>query len=209
MKKIDEARLETDTSYRVGYVSEFMGFGEEDIAAIHNAATALAPLVPTLVDAVYDKLFSYDATKRHFVPRQSGYEGPTPENLESLSQDHEMIQFRKNHLSRYLVALVTRPYDEKMIEYLDRVGKIHTPKAGSAELDVPLVQMNALMGFVADGLTAVILGLGLDREAEQRTLRAFNKLLWLQNDLITRHYQEPRAVTGPSRWIGVPGRTAV
>jgi hypothetical protein len=22
-----------------------------------------------------------------------------------------------------------------------------------------------------------------------RTLRAFNKLLWIQNDLITRHYQ--------------------
>ena len=44
------------------------------------------------------------------------------------------------------------------------VGKMHTPKAGSAELDVPLVQMNALMGFVADALTATILGLGLDRE---------------------------------------------
>ena len=23
-----------------------------------------------------------------------------------------------------------------------------------------------------------------------RTVRAFNKLLWLQNDLITRHYQD-------------------
>jgi hypothetical protein len=52
--------------------------------------------------------------------------------------------------------------------------------------------MNALMGFVADALMGVILGLGLDRETELRTLRAFNKLLWLQNDLITRHYQEVR-----------------
>jgi hypothetical protein len=69
------------------------------------------------------------------------------------------------------------------------VGKIHTPAAGSPDLDVPLVQMNALMGFVSDALTATILSLGLPREAEVRTLRAFNKLLWLQNDLITRHYQ--------------------
>jgi hypothetical protein len=30
--------------------------------------------------------------------------------------------------------------------------------------------------------------LNLDRELEQRTLRAFGKLLWLQNDLINRHY---------------------
>jgi hypothetical protein len=167
-----------------------MGFDADDIEAIHASATHLAPLVPVLVDAVYDKLFGYDATKRHFVPRQSGYDGSVPENLEALEQNHEMIQFRKQHLGRYLVALVTRDYDAKMLDYLDMVGKMHTPKAGSPDLDVPLVQMNALMGFVSDALTNVILGLGLDRPTEVRTLRAFNKLLWLQNDLITRHYQE-------------------
>jgi hypothetical protein len=54
---------------------------------------------------------------------------------------------------------------------------------------VPLVQMNALLGFVSDALLSTILDLGMDRETEVRTLRSFNKLLWLQNDLITRHYQ--------------------
>ena len=100
-----------------------------------------------------------------------------------------MIEFRKQHLARYLVALVSKKYDAKMVAYLDMVGKMHTPKAGSAELDVPLVQMNALLGFVSDALTATILGLGLERETEVKTLRAFCKLLWIQNDLITRHYQ--------------------
>lgn len=188
MQHIDEPRLETDLGYRVGYLSEFMGFGPGDIDRIHAAAEHLAPLVPTLVDAVYDKLFSYDATKRHFVPRQSGYEGPVPEGLEQLAMDHEMIRFRKEHLGRYLAALVTRNYDEKMLQYLDMVGKIHTPKAGSPQLDVPLVQMNALMGFVSDALIATIQGLGLDKADEAATIRAFCKLLWLQNDLITRHY---------------------
>lgn len=195
MNHIDEPRLEADVQYRVSYLSEFMGFGEADIQAIHGAAPLLAPLVPGLVDAVYVKLFGYDSTKRHFVPRQAGYEGPLPENLASLTLDHPLIQFRKQHLGRYLAALVTRPYDGKMIEYLDRVGKIHTPKAGSPDLDVPLVQMNALMGFVSDALIATILGLGLDRETEARTVRAFCKLLWLQNDLITRHYQAERAAS--------------
>lgn len=189
MQHIDEARLESDLGYRFGYLTEFMGFGEDDIAAIHGVAEHLAPLVPTLVDAVYDKLFSYDATKRHFVPRQSGYEGEVPADLESLEPDHEMIQFRKQHLARYLEALVTRPYNTKMVQYLDMVGKIHTPQAGSAELDIPLVQMNALLGFVSDALLQTIFGLGLDRETEVRTARAFGKLLWLQNDLINRHYQ--------------------
>jgi hypothetical protein len=189
MTHIDEPRLENDLGYRFQYVAGFMGFGPEDIAAIHGAAGKLAPLVPGLVDAVYARLVQQDATWRHFLPRQHGYTGEVPVTLEQLTLDHPQIAFRKQHLGRYLAALVTRPYDGKMVEYLDMVGKMHTPKAGSNQIDVPLVQMNALMGFVADALTATILGLGLDRETEAKTLRAFGKLLWLQNDLITRHYQ--------------------
>ncbi|WZP00072.1 protoglobin family protein [Isosphaeraceae bacterium EP7] len=192
MRQIDEARLEADTAYRFGYVAEFIGFGPEDVDAIHGAAGALAGLVPGLVDAVYEKLQGYDATWRHFVPRQSGYEGNVPTSLSELTVDHEQIKFRKEHLGRYLVRLVTQKYDAKMVGYLDMVGKMHTPGAGSASLDVPLVQMNSLMGFVADALTATILGLGLDRDREVATVRAFGKLLWIQNDLINRHYQGSR-----------------
>ncbi len=192
MQHIDEPRLEHDLGYRFAYLTQFVGFGADDIAVIHGSAGALAPRVPALVDAVYDKLFSYDATKRHFVPRQSGYEGDVPDSVESLTQDHEMIHFRKQHLARYLEALVTRPYNERMVQYLDMVGQIHTLRAGSPDLDIPLVQMNALLGFVADAITQTIFDLGLDRETEMRTQRAFGKLLWLQNDLINRHYQAVR-----------------
>ena len=100
-----------------------------------------------------------------------------------------MIQFRKRHLAGYLAALVTRNYDTSMVNYLDHVGAIHTPKAGSPALSVPLVQMNALLGFVADAVIQTILSLNLEREVEVRTLRAFNKLLWIQSDLISRHYE--------------------
>ena len=188
MKTIDEARLETDLDYRVDYLTEFIGFGDADIEAVHGAADALAPLVPKIVDAIYDKLFMYDATKRHFVPKQAYYEGEVPADIESLELDHPMIAFRKEHLGRYLVTLVTKPYDHKMAIYLDTVGKMHTPLAGSESINVPLVQMNSLMGFVADALSNVILSLGLNRDVEIATLRAFNKLLWIQNDLITKHY---------------------
>src|SRR5215213_1790480 len=166
MTHIDEPRLESDLGYRFNYLAGFMGFGSDDVAAIHAAAPSLAPLVPALVDAVYDKLHTQDATWRHFLPRQHGYAGEVPLTLDQLTMDHPQIAFRKQHLGRYLAALVTKPYDGKMVEYLDMVGKIHTPKAGSKELDVPLVQMNALMGFVADALTATILGLNLPRATE-------------------------------------------
>src|SRR4029453_861759 len=104
-------------------------FGAEDVSAIHASAAAVAPLVPALVDAVYDKLKSYDATWRHFVPRQHGYEGATPIRLDDLGRDPEQVKCRKQRLVRFLVALVTRPYDGAMVKYLDMVGKIHTAKA--------------------------------------------------------------------------------
>lgn len=189
LSQVDEPRLETDTAYRFRYLRDFIGFGNDQVDAIHAAAVFLGPRVPGLVDAVYDKLFAYDATKRHLVPRQSGYEGPLPEGIDGVSLDHPMIAFRKQHLGRYLTRLVTDPYDARLVEYLDLVGKIHTPAAGSRTLDVPLVQMNALMGFVATALTATILSLGLERDTETRTVLAFEKLLWIQNDFISRHYQ--------------------
>jgi hypothetical protein len=194
MQRIDEARLETDVVYRFDYVSGFIGFSQEDIDAIHAAARLLSPLLPDLVDVVYDQLFAYDCTKRHFVPRQSGYDGPVPESLDILSTDHEMIQFRKQHLWWYLSSLITRPFDEKMVMSLDFVGQIHTSKAGSQELDVPLVQMNSLLGFVSNALLGTIFRLGLDSATEQAAVLAFSKLFWIQNDLITRHYHTP-AVT--------------
>lgn len=188
-RQIDEPRLESDTGYRFQYVAQFIGFGATDIEAIHAAAPLLAPIVPQLVDAVYEKLLSSPATRRHFVPRQHGYDGPLPALGATLTHEHPQIQFRKQHLARYLVRLVTGAYDNALIEYLNLVGQIHTPQAGNPALDVPLVQMNALLGFVASALLGVITSLGLDRGTELRTLLAFNKLLWIQNDLITRHYQ--------------------
>ena len=189
MRHIDEARLENDLGYRFGYLTEFMGFGPDDIKAVLGSAPLLAPVVPALANAVYAKLFEYDATWRHFVPKQSGYDGATPKSLEDLPPDHEMIAFRKHKLTRYLTHLVTGPYDEKMVAYLDFVGRIHTDRGGSSKINVPLIQMNALMGFVADAVNATILGFDISAEQKAAALRAFSKLLWIQNDLITRHYQ--------------------
>lgn len=199
MKHIDEPRLESDLDYRYQYLAEFIGFTAEDVSWIQKSAPQLVPRVAALVDATYEKLLSYDATGRHFLPRQHGYDGPLPTDLEALSAHDKQIQFRKEHLRRYLMNVVGNAYDGRMVKYLDVVGKMHTPQAGNPKIDVPLVQMNALMGLLADALFRAIQSFGYDREREARTMLAFNKLLWIQNDLITRHYAVPRAVSsGPT-----------
>src|SRR5688500_18378856 len=95
LRHIDDRRLESDLGYRFGSLSDALGFSAQDDEVIHAMAPYLAPVVPQLVDAVYVKLFQYDATKRHFVPRQAGYEGEVPHDVATLSLDHPLIQFRK------------------------------------------------------------------------------------------------------------------
>ena len=188
MQTIDEKRLEIDPQYRYQYLCEFIGFGAEDGALIQAFAPHLGPRIGDLVEKTYVKLLGYDATARHFVPRQHGYEGDVPQSLADVEPDHSQIQFRKDHLNRYFMQLIGRPYDEKMVKYLDMVGKIHTPEAGNAQINVPLVQMNALMGLLSDTLMEFVSESPLDSATTLKTQRAFNKLLWIQNDFITRHY---------------------
>lgn len=200
MKRIDEQQLESDLANRYEYLAEFIGFTQDDVEAIHRLAPRLTPHIPTIVEQTYKKLLSYDATARHFLPRQSGYEGDLPGNLEELGPESRQIQFRKEHLRRYLSSLVGNAYDARMVKYLDVVGKIHTPHAGNKAIDVPLVQMNALLGLLADLLMETIYHLELEPAVERQTLRAFNKLLWIQNDFVNRHYASstPQAAPAPT-----------
>jgi hypothetical protein len=187
MKQIDEPRLENDPEYRFYYLAEFIGFGTEDQLAIQTAALYLGPMIPQLVDLTYQRLLAYDATARHFLPQQHGYEGPLPASLDQLA-DSAQIRFRKEHLGRYFMQILGRSFDSKFVAYLDMVGKMHTCKAGNPNIHVPLVQMNALMGLLADILAHAVDQMPLEPAAKLTTLRAFQKLLWIQNDFIGRHY---------------------
>ena len=197
MHTIDEPRLEADSQYRYEYLADFIGFGPEDAALIQGSAMYLGPLIPQLVDKTYEKLLHYDATARHFVPRQAGYDGPVTGSLKDLNQADPQVRFRKEHLSRYFMQLLGRTFDGKMVLYLDMVGKIHTPQAGNSEIDVPLVQMNALMGLLSDILAEALSQQPFDTTTAFKTLRAFQKLLWIQNDFITRHYVVASDCTSP------------
>ena len=188
MRQIDEAQLESDLNYRFDYLADFIGFGPTDVALIQSSAPHLGPRIAGLVDRTYEKLLQYDATARHFVPRQHGFEGEAPGDLATLSATHPQIRFRKDHLTRYFMQLIGRSYDAKMISYLDMVGKIHTPAAGNSQIEVPLVQMNVLIGLISDILLQSITEWPLDPMVAMQTIRAYNKLLWIQNDLISRHY---------------------
>lgn len=188
MEKLDEQRLELDLAYRYEFLKNFIGFGDEDVAAIRKVLAELVVLMPDIVKAQYDKLLAYDATARHFVERPHGCASPPPESLADLSAKHGQVKYRMDHMQSYLMQLIGHPFDSKIAVLLDAVGKMHTPKTGNPKINVPLVQMNAFMGMLADLLTERLLALNTDYDTKINCLRAFQKILWMQNDFIVRHY---------------------
>jgi hypothetical protein len=187
-KPVDEFRLEFDLEYRVRFLREFMGLTDADVAVIQGSAAALEPHLPQLVEVVYEQMFAFDATRRHFLERHSDDPAPMAERLERLTLQDSVTRFRQQHFTEYFLRLMHDPFDGILMAYLDLVGKLHTSQAGSPQIVIPLVQMNAMLGFLSDQLIRLIGELGLAPDQERKTVRAFTKLLWLQNDLINRHY---------------------
>jgi len=80
-------------------------------------------------------------------------------------------------------------------EYLDRVGVMHTGKAGFKHrekkdpLFVDYAHCAILLGYVQSMLTSAVTGRDdLPQEVKTATLLAINKVMWIQNDLFARHY---------------------
>lgn len=143
----------SDLPTRIKYLRDFIGFTSEDAGAIHASKPVVAPLVPVVVDAVYTKLFSFDITSKSFIPRQTGYEGETPEKLTDLNLEHPQIKFRRDFLAGYLVKLVTLDYEkDETWAYLDKVALMHTGEAGFAHRYVLLCFDQVAGSFSLSGL---------------------------------------------------------
>lgn len=188
-----------DVEARVAYLKSFLQFTDEDGAAIQAAQGTIAPLLQAILDGVYSHLLSYDITAKAFVPRQTGQDAtvPMPTSVAELSLDHPSIRFRQDFLRRYLVRLVSNSdwsAGSPFWDYLDRVGVMHTGEAGfkhrekKPALRVEYVHMGLTLGFVEDMVVDAVLAADLDPATKVRVTRAFNKLLWIQNDLFARHY---------------------
>lgn len=184
---------------RISYLSSFLSFQPSDGLSIQASKPLIVPLIPVALDLVYTKLLGYDITAKAFVPRQSGQEsGPSPTRPQDLSLTHEHILHRKNFLKGYLVKLVSNQDwtpTSSLWDYMDKVGIAHTGEPGFAHrakkpgLRVEFMQLALLLGFVEDVVVGLVLEMeGLDLKTKKDVVLAWNKLLWIQNDLFARHY---------------------
>ncbi|CAE6464570.1 hypothetical protein ACGC1H_006048 [Rhizoctonia solani] len=214
MQHVDANLINVDLQARVDYLTKFIEFGPADAEALHGAAPIVKPLVGAAVDAVYEKLFAFDITRVTFMARNTGFTGKLAEKLEDINHNSEQIKFRKDFLKLWLVKIFTADYnDPKTFEYLDRVGVMHTGKAGFKHrekkdpLFVDYTHCAILLGYVQSMLTSAVTGRDdLPQEVKTATLLAINKVMWIQNDLFARHYIPSFASKAQPKAFGVDER---
>lgn len=194
---------------RIHYLHSFLAFNPStDGPLITSLKPLLAPLLPTLLDAVYTQLLSYDITARSFLPSQAANTpsqdpGIDEKDVEALNLNHANIKHRKDFLRAYLVRLLSNQDwspQSRFWEYLDNVGVVHTGRKHTAKkntLRVEYVHIALLLGWLQDALVGVVMSVkedegdgGWTTERKIEVLRALGKFLWVQNDLFARHYCE-------------------
>jgi len=218
MQHVDPASLE-DLSSRITYLSSFLELNASDGEALRAAKPLVAPLIPTILTAVYTKLLSYDITAQAFVPKNTDYEGETVKTVQELTLEHPQIALRKDFLKNYLVRLVSTsdlsPGSPFWV-YLNNVGIMHTGKPGfkhrekRPELRVEYIHMGALLGYVVDIVVGAVMEMEvIDTQMKSRVIRALNKVIWIQNDLFARHYiaGDGGSGEGHANGVGVIGKT--
>lgn len=200
MEHLDHDKLYTDMQYRYKYVAKFIGFTEKDQEMLHKSASVVAGLVPTLVDAVYDRLFQFDATWEHFAYDQEGIkvkDSSKRGDVNQVTMDSEVIKFRKTMLTKYLKKLVTSEWNVSYLKYLDWVGHIHTTTPlKKSTINVEYIHCNALFGYLS---SVVIESLSKCTEWDDDTrvaiASAYNKFFWIQNDFFAKYYVKDRVLT--------------
>lgn len=97
MQHIEASSLE-DLPSRISYLSSFLDLNASDAEALLAAKPLVAPLIPTILEAVYIKLLSFDITAQAFVPKNTDYEGETVKTVQELTLEHPQIALRKDFL---------------------------------------------------------------------------------------------------------------
>lgn len=187
---MDDDLFETNLRHRFEYVSKFLNFTSDDILMLNELGRIANDLLPSMVDQIFQRLLEFDQTKKYFLMRHFGYNGPMIVDPHELTLESEQMKFRRTNLRKYLKRILRqRVWNDAFLEYLSHVGLIHTSMAGSQSINIDYNHINLLFGYVEDILLKTILSNDqISFETKQAAVSTVNKFFWIQNDFFAMHY---------------------
>jgi len=180
-QEVDPLLIKHSLDDRIAYLTDFLGFTTKDSDTITKVAPFVNDMIPSIVDSLYAKLFEFDITKKVFMSRNQGFDGPLPKKLEDLSLDSPQLVFRKVFMRAWARRVLTADYTNgKTWAYMDKVGIMHTGASpfkhqrslGIPPLNVPYRDCALTLGLVQNILQTAILRLPAEKASEEDKIGA-------------------------------------
>lgn len=189
---IDENRIRSDLRYRFEYLSKYLDFTQQDVRILNSLAPILLPVLPSIVEQIYAKLYSFDITRNYFLIRHDGFQTYQTKNPKC-SLLAVQTSYRKDMLSVYFQrVLMQTQWDETFLTYLSRVAEMHTVNGGSTSINVDYTHINLLLTFIQNSLTNFLWNSDqIEMKNKFDIVKTIGKLFCIQNDFFTYHYISP------------------
>jgi len=188
--KVETSAQEAGRYFR--HMAQFVGFTKEDAAAIKQSQLVIEKFIPEIVGKFYDHLLHYPPTRRYFLKTDG-------------SLDHEYLQFRMVHLTNFWRRTASGEYDDEYASFLDKVGLAHTSRGADPKVYIPERYVIGQLGFVQHAIGESIRKElhEIDPELEARASKAWNLLLMVILEMLSRAYSEEHEVEGGEPFVSV------
>lgn len=159
------------------YIAEFVGFAADDAAAIRESRFIIEKHIPSIVADFYAQLLRFPATRRHFL-RKDG------------SVDQAYLQMRMQHQGNFWRRAASGEYDDDFARYVDYVGRAHTSHGADPHIYIPERYVMGMVGFVQQRVSEALAAelREIDPDLERRAAKAWNALLMVVLELLSRSY---------------------
>lgn len=193
--------IRTNLHTRVSYLVSFIGFTSADAEALQAVAPHIRPHLPGVAEAMYNKMWTYEVTRQSLTKPNNPH---IPKNAD-LAQARERMRYMTSFQGHWLLKIFIADWEDlSTFAYFDRVGISHIGESAfrhrgeRGTYQVDYVHIAMLLGHVHDLLNTAILQLEqLTLEEKSRAISALTKAIWIQNDLISRHYVMPVETINP------------
>lgn len=163
------------------YMAEFVGFCEDDAAAVCETRFIVEKYLPKMIGEFYAQLLRYPPTRKYFLKKDG-------------TIDQEYLQLRMHHQNNFWRRVASGPHDDEFASFVDYVGKAHTSHGADARIYIPERYVIGMVGFVQHAIAEALHTElhEVDPELESRAGRAWNLLAMVLLEMLSRAYGNER-----------------
>lgn len=134
---LDDERFRDDPQYRWNYLKSFLDFDESDWELIQSTEPILRPAVPDIVEDLYEVFLEYEPTADLYRNEDGHF-------------DDQLLEERIEGFELWFERIFDSNQEPEYVEYLSKVGKIHTDRMGFESMVVDEAFLNPTFTILLD-----------------------------------------------------------